>query len=73
MLNYGLDVSDIEHDRALPDLAAEGDELDVLVAAATSSTLGETTSACRGNDRLGLGRPGAGRSRGGQESHFAAL
>jgi len=33
MLDYGLDVSGVERDLALPDLVAEGDELDVLVAA----------------------------------------
>ncbi|MDX3106567.1 TIGR03084 family metal-binding protein [Nonomuraea angiospora] len=33
MLNYGLDLSRIELDRALPDLVAEGDELDALVSA----------------------------------------
>ncbi|MFD5408898.1 TIGR03084 family metal-binding protein [Streptomyces nojiriensis] len=33
MLNYGLDMSGVEHDLALPDLVAEGDELDLLVSA----------------------------------------
>ncbi|MFI7144255.1 TIGR03084 family metal-binding protein [Nonomuraea sp. NPDC050022] len=33
MLNYGLDLSGVELDRALPDLVAEGDELDALVSA----------------------------------------
>lgn len=33
MLNYGLDMSGIELDLALPDLVAEGDELDALVSA----------------------------------------
>ncbi|MEV6040922.1 TIGR03084 family metal-binding protein [Nonomuraea sp. NPDC052116] len=33
MLNYGLDMSGIELDVALPDLVAEGDELDALVSA----------------------------------------
>ena len=33
MLDYGLDLSDVERDRALPDLVAEGDELDALVSA----------------------------------------
>ncbi|GAA5049673.1 uncharacterized protein (TIGR03084 family) [Thermocatellispora tengchongensis] len=35
MLNYGLDMSGVELDRALPDLVAEGDELDALVSAET--------------------------------------
>ncbi|NUP21643.1 MAG: TIGR03084 family protein [Streptomyces sp.] len=35
MLNYGLDVSGVDHDLALPDLVAEGDELDALVSART--------------------------------------
>ncbi|MEV5849656.1 TIGR03084 family metal-binding protein [Streptomyces sp. NPDC051985] len=34
MVNYGLDVSGLEPDLALPDLVAEGDELDALVSAA---------------------------------------
>jgi uncharacterized protein (TIGR03084 family) len=33
MLNYGLDLSGVKHDLALPDLVAEGDELDALVSA----------------------------------------
>lgn len=33
MLNYGLDMSSVELDLALPDLVAEGDELDALVSA----------------------------------------
>ncbi|MYS87556.1 TIGR03084 family metal-binding protein [Embleya scabrispora] len=33
MLNYGLDMSGSERDVALPDLVAEGDELDALVSA----------------------------------------
>ncbi|WP_230466279.1 TIGR03084 family metal-binding protein [[Actinomadura] parvosata] len=33
MVNYGLDMSGVELDRALDDLVAEGDELDALVAA----------------------------------------
>ncbi|MDC0773528.1 TIGR03084 family metal-binding protein [Streptomyces sp. HD] len=33
MLDYGLDLSAVEHDLALPDLVAEGDELDALVSA----------------------------------------
>jgi hypothetical protein len=33
MLNYGLDLSDVELDRALSDLVAEGDELDAPVSA----------------------------------------
>ncbi|MFI5780778.1 TIGR03084 family metal-binding protein [Nocardia sp. NPDC051570] len=33
MLDYGLDMSDVERDLALPDLVAEGDELDALVSA----------------------------------------
>lgn len=32
MLDYGLDMSDVERDLALPDLVAEGDELDALVS-----------------------------------------
>ena len=32
MIDYGLDLSSVEHDRALPDLVAEGAELDALVA-----------------------------------------
>ncbi len=31
MLDYGLDMSDVRRDLALPDLVAEGDELDALV------------------------------------------
>ncbi|MGW5722934.1 hypothetical protein ACWEVP_42655 [Amycolatopsis sp. NPDC003865] len=31
MIDYGLDLSAVEHDRALPDLVAEGGELDTLV------------------------------------------
>ena len=33
MLDYGLDLSDVERDLALPDLVTEGDELDALVSA----------------------------------------
>ncbi|SEH03488.1 hypothetical protein SAMN05444920_13748 [Nonomuraea solani] len=33
MLDYGLDMSGVERDRALPDLVAEGGELDALVSA----------------------------------------
>ncbi|MCR6488893.1 TIGR03084 family metal-binding protein [Amycolatopsis sp. OK19-0408] len=33
MIDYGLDLSAVERDLALPDLVAEGDELDALVAA----------------------------------------
>ncbi|GAA4523222.1 TIGR03084 family metal-binding protein [Amycolatopsis samaneae] len=33
MLDYGLDMSTVERDVALPDLVAEGDELDALVSA----------------------------------------
>ncbi|MCP2351620.1 TIGR03084 family metal-binding protein [Nonomuraea roseoviolacea] len=33
MVDYGLDLSGVEHDLALPDLVAEGDELDALVSA----------------------------------------
>jgi uncharacterized protein (TIGR03084 family) len=33
MLDYGLDMSGVERDVALPDLVAEGDDLDALVAA----------------------------------------
>ncbi|MEU2620466.1 TIGR03084 family metal-binding protein [Streptomyces sp. NPDC007157] len=33
MLNYGLDLSALEGDLAVPDLVAEGDELDALVSA----------------------------------------
>ncbi|WP_235990782.1 maleylpyruvate isomerase N-terminal domain-containing protein [Streptomyces ureilyticus] len=33
MLDYGLDLSGVEYDLALPDLVAEGDELDALVSA----------------------------------------
>lgn len=33
MLDYGLDLSDVDREIALPDLVAEGDELDALVAA----------------------------------------
>ncbi|MFI9507843.1 TIGR03084 family metal-binding protein [Nocardia sp. NPDC052566] len=33
MLDYGLDLSGVERELALPDLVAEGDELDALVAA----------------------------------------
>ncbi|MFI9559430.1 maleylpyruvate isomerase family mycothiol-dependent enzyme [Nonomuraea endophytica] len=35
MVNYGLDLSAVERERALPDLVAEGDELDALVSAET--------------------------------------
>ncbi|MET8876520.1 maleylpyruvate isomerase N-terminal domain-containing protein [Nocardia sp. NPDC004604] len=35
MLDYGLDMSGVERDLALPDLVAEGGELDTLVAAQT--------------------------------------
>ena len=35
MLDYGLDISDVDRDVALPDLVAEGDELDALVSAHT--------------------------------------
>ncbi|MFF7244453.1 TIGR03084 family metal-binding protein [Embleya sp. NPDC008237] len=38
MLNYGLDVSGLERDVVLPDLVAEGDELDALVSAQTDWT-----------------------------------
>ncbi|WP_329056385.1 TIGR03084 family metal-binding protein [Amycolatopsis sp. NBC_01488] len=34
MIDYGLDLSAVERDRALPDLVTEGDELDALVSAA---------------------------------------
>src|ERR1700761_1768398 len=33
MLDYGLDLSDVERDVALPDLVAEGEALDALVSA----------------------------------------
>ncbi|MGW3124773.1 hypothetical protein [Streptomyces sp. NPDC001123] len=33
MLDYGLDTSGLDRDLALPDLVAEGDELDALVSA----------------------------------------
>lgn len=33
MLDYGLDMSAVERDIALPDLVAEGEELDALVSA----------------------------------------
>ncbi|GAB2549939.1 TIGR03084 family metal-binding protein [Nocardia heshunensis] len=33
MLDYGLDLSDVNRDLAVPDLVAEGDELDALVSA----------------------------------------
>lgn len=33
MLDYGLDLSAVERDVALPDLVTEGDELDALVSA----------------------------------------
>lgn len=33
MVDYGLDLSGVERDLALPDLVAEGDELDALVSA----------------------------------------
>ncbi|EOD57682.1 maleylpyruvate isomerase family mycothiol-dependent enzyme [Amycolatopsis vancoresmycina] len=33
MIDYGLDLSEVDHRRALPGLVAEGDELDALVAA----------------------------------------
>ncbi|MFE3190046.1 TIGR03084 family metal-binding protein [Nocardia sp. NPDC059240] len=33
MLDYGLDVSEVNRDLAVPDLVAEGDELDALVSA----------------------------------------
>ncbi|TDW18444.1 mycothiol maleylpyruvate isomerase-like protein [Kribbella kalugense] len=33
MLDYGLDLSGVEREVALPDLVAEGDELDALVSA----------------------------------------
>ncbi|MFI1916844.1 TIGR03084 family metal-binding protein [Nocardia sp. NPDC020380] len=33
MLDYGLDLSEVKRDIALPDLVAEGDELDTLVSA----------------------------------------
>ncbi|MFF3570605.1 TIGR03084 family metal-binding protein [Nocardia jiangxiensis] len=33
MLDYGLDMSGVDRDRALPGLVAEGDELDALVSA----------------------------------------
>lgn len=33
MLNYDIDVSDVDYDLVLSDLAAEGDQLDALVAA----------------------------------------
>ncbi|MFD1047266.1 maleylpyruvate isomerase N-terminal domain-containing protein, partial [Kibdelosporangium lantanae] len=33
MNNYGYDLSGVELDTALPDLVAEGDELDALVSA----------------------------------------
>ncbi|MEV7549354.1 maleylpyruvate isomerase N-terminal domain-containing protein [Amycolatopsis sp. NPDC089917] len=33
MLDYGLDMSGVERDIALPDLVAEGEELDSLVSA----------------------------------------
>ncbi|MFI6044121.1 TIGR03084 family metal-binding protein [Nocardia sp. NPDC051321] len=33
MLDYGIDMSDVRRDIALPDLVAEGDELDALVSA----------------------------------------
>ncbi|GAA1952429.1 TIGR03084 family metal-binding protein [Amycolatopsis minnesotensis] len=35
MLDYGLDLSAVEHELALPDLEAEGAELDALVSART--------------------------------------
>ncbi|WP_370966903.1 maleylpyruvate isomerase family mycothiol-dependent enzyme [Amycolatopsis sp. cg9] len=34
MIDYGLDLSAVPRDHALPDLVAEGDELDALVSAA---------------------------------------
>jgi uncharacterized protein (TIGR03083 family) len=33
VIDYGLDLSTVERDHALPGLVAEGDELDALVAA----------------------------------------
>jgi hypothetical protein len=33
MLDYDLDISSVERDLAVPDLVAEGDELDALVSA----------------------------------------
>ncbi|NEA53364.1 hypothetical protein G3I60_04095 [Streptomyces sp. SID13666] len=33
MLNYNIDVSDVDYDLVLSDLTAEGDQLDALVAA----------------------------------------
>jgi uncharacterized protein (TIGR03084 family) len=39
MLDYGLDVSRMDRDLALPDLVAEGDELDALVSAQTDWSL----------------------------------
>ncbi|MGW7541007.1 maleylpyruvate isomerase family mycothiol-dependent enzyme [Streptomyces sp. NPDC054770] len=39
MLDYGLDLSGLERDLALPDLVAEGDELDALVSAQTDWSL----------------------------------
>nr|WP_042177820.1 TIGR03084 family metal-binding protein [Kibdelosporangium sp. MJ126-NF4]CEL12787.1 hypothetical protein [Kibdelosporangium sp. MJ126-NF4]CTQ98473.1 hypothetical protein [Kibdelosporangium sp. MJ126-NF4] len=33
MVDYGIDMSDVEREQALPDLVAEGDELDALVSA----------------------------------------
>ncbi|MET8999896.1 maleylpyruvate isomerase family mycothiol-dependent enzyme [Amycolatopsis sp. Hca4] len=38
MIDYGLDLSAVDHNRALPDLVAEGDELDALVSAAPDWT-----------------------------------
>ncbi|MFF4749032.1 TIGR03084 family metal-binding protein [Streptomyces sp. NPDC002514] len=38
MLNYDLDISGLDRDLALPDLVAEGDELDALVSARTDWT-----------------------------------
>lgn len=37
--DYGLDLSGVERDVALPDLVAEGDELDALVSARTDWSL----------------------------------
>ncbi|MER5788052.1 TIGR03084 family metal-binding protein [Streptomyces sp. NPDC001980] len=39
MLDYGLDTSGLDRDLALPDLVAEGDELDALVSAHTDWSL----------------------------------
>ncbi|WP_369640618.1 maleylpyruvate isomerase N-terminal domain-containing protein, partial [Nocardia sp. JMUB6875] len=38
MLDYGLDMSDMDRDLALSDLVAEGDELDALVSAESDWT-----------------------------------